>query len=618
MCNKKVLLCLLMILSLLLFTHADLFARAGGAGGGHSHSGGHSGGGHSFSGGYSGGSHSYGGSSNSDSDDEGSGYGALVIVVILVIIIIVVYWSSRRNKVQGEVFKQLAVQKTGDQVKCYAEFIKNNPDFDENEFKKKVEKAFLLIQEAWSAKDLSGVRRFISDGVYQRFNTQFKMMEMLKQTDIISDAAIQSIALDRVESDRHFDVLTVYIRAGMADQFVCETLPDLNSPGGYEEFIEYWSFIRKRGTGKNDIYSTNNCPHCSAPLPQNMGDSGKCPYCGSFVNSGEYDWVLSEITQADDYAMGAASEKDIGDLNEKINELFKNDPDFSVQEIEDKAGNGYLQILTALSLQEPAIMRRFVSDSLFEKLKAQSGPEKILYNRIYLNDVTLIGATRQDDFNVLALGIRESFQRVRLSEAGAATLIDPVVMTRNVYLFLSRIAVSESSKGSIYAHLCSVCGAPVKDSLDIKCAYCNSVLNSGKNEWIITDMLSREEYVRYYEENKSAFEHQIDPAYADLLYDVKDYVLNNVMVIVAADGVFAESEKKMTEELAKKWGYATGELGALFDMARTGKLSIRMPANTAYRKKIFDLMGKAAQVDGRIDQSEQTILDHIKKTYDLS
>ena len=38
------------------------------------------------------------------------------------------------------------------------------------------------------------------------------------------------------------------------------------------------------------------------------------------------------------------------------------------------------------------------------------------------------------------------------------------------------------------------------------------------------------------------------------LYDVRDYAFNNVMVMIAADGVFDEEEQKFAPQLAKKWG----------------------------------------------------------------
>ena len=89
--------------------------------------------------------------------------------------------------------------KTIDQIEGYNQFLQENPDFNLNEFFAKVKTAFISIQTAWAEKNLSNVRRFISDGVYQRFNTQFKMMTLLKQNDIISNVTIRSAAIDRVD-----------------------------------------------------------------------------------------------------------------------------------------------------------------------------------------------------------------------------------------------------------------------------------------------------------------------------------------------------------------------------------------------------------------------------------
>ena len=45
----------------------------------------------------------------------------------------------------------------------------------------------------------------------------------------------------------------------IVDKFISEKYKSLNS-GGAETFVEYWSFLRKRGVEEKDMYSTNNCP----------------------------------------------------------------------------------------------------------------------------------------------------------------------------------------------------------------------------------------------------------------------------------------------------------------------------------------------------------------------
>jgi len=346
-----------------------------------------------------------------------------------------------------------------------------------------------------------------------------------------------------------------------------------------------------------------------------MGDSGKCQYCGAFVNSGEFDWVLAEITQQDDYLYSAFAAKKTATLSAKVKELIGENADFAVEEIEDKASNGYLQVLTSIALQNPSIMRRFIKDQAFNKLTSRKDSENIFYNRLYLNDVSLIGVRQENDKNILLVGIKSTFQRVKLLSDNKAALIDPAMATKNEVVVMERSIQTEASKGSLYAHHCSTCGAPLKDSLDIACPYCNAVLNSSKNEWIISDILSMAEYADYYSQNSKDFAYKIDPSLTDDLATVKDFAFNNMMIVMASDGVFADDEKELATELAKKWGFKADSIQLMFDMARAGRLVIRMPEDSGKRKKIYLLMEKAANADGNISNEEQQLLDYIKETY---
>lgn len=59
----------------------------------------------------------------------------------------------------------------------------------------------------------------------------------------------------------------------------------------------------------------------------------RCSYCGTYVNNGEFDWVLAEITQEESYG-GTA---DIV-ITENVLDL---DPSISIQVLEDKASNAF-------------------------------------------------------------------------------------------------------------------------------------------------------------------------------------------------------------------------------------------------------------------------------------
>lgn len=603
---------LLSSLPVIILSSLPLLARAGGAGGGGggSHSGGGSFGGgfHSSGGGFSSGAY-IGGSSGSGGG--GGSFGTIIIGLVILAVIYVIYQKiSNASTGFSNIPDNLPVPPN--EVKGYDIFRQANPDFDDRKFIEKATTAFVTIQTAWAEGDISPARRFISDGVYQRFTTQLLMMSKLRQRDEISDITLINPFIAHCETDGRYDIIHVSITAGMKDRFVSETDSSLNSSGEYETFTEYWSFIRKRGASGKDLYSSNSCPQCSGTLPESLGDACKCPYCNTYVNSPEYDWVLSEITQSDDFMMNTFSAEKSSGLYEKTRELVAKDDDFSVQLLEDKASNGYLQILTATSLHEPQRARRFVSDRLFERISGAKGD--YLYNRLYLNNVTLISAVRDGDINRLYVGVKSSYQRVSLS-GGRASLIDRVILTGREVLVMERHADATKPKGSVFAHICPSCGAPVADSLKVECEYCGVPLNSAKNEWIIADVMSVEDYSSIAKSIKSSAVGTIAPDADDSLYDVRDFAFNNVLVIIGADNVFTDEEIALADTLAKKWKFPKPKIEQLMNEARARKLSIRMPEDPRKRGRIIKLMKKAAMIDGMMAEEEKEIIELVEKAY---
>ena len=404
-----------------------------------------------------------GGSSRGGSGGFGGGDGGLGAVYMLIyllrilpfpfniiavgIILFVLFKSSKKVRNDGSAFRTFQGEKDSTEAKGFTDFLIHNPDFNEGEFKKKAASAFTAIQKAWTEKKIAGARRFITDGVYQRFVTQIKMMDLLKQTDQISDIRILRIWIDRVEEDGEYDVIHTGIHASMKDFFKSELSASLNSRAD-DEFIEYWSFIRRKSHKNKDLYGTVKCPNCSAPLTEEHLDVVKCPFCGTLLNNGEYDWILSEITQAADYAASKRSIRRIEAITSKLSKGALSE-ESSVQLIEDKASNGYLQIISAIAFRDIRGIRRFTSSSFAEKLQSSLPEETIAFNRIYLNDVTLIGADQVDESNRLFISIRSSFQRIVVEKGKLKKKIDPFVVSKTEILVLKKKINAGEAKGSL-------------------------------------------------------------------------------------------------------------------------------------------------------------------------
>ncbi len=492
-----------------------------------------------------------------------------------------------------------------------ADFMQRNPEFNTEGFKSKVTNAFYSIQIAWMKMDLGEVRKWITDGVWQRFNTQFLMMKTIGQDNIMTDIQVKKVIIADVQRDGNYDIIDVGIHFTMMDNFITKKNPSLNTEG-YLENVEYWTFIRKSGVKEKDMFHSENCPSCGAPLPKNMGEVGKCESCGVITTLGDYDWVLSEITQAADYANDNNKLDKDGKLTSRIREAMRRDSDFSVQFLEDKASNAYMQMLSAQVLKKPERMRRFVSGNLFDKFSEQIQTEPpIAFNRLYLNNVTLMDFYQKEGKDNMVVGFKRTAQKVNLTD-GQITPIDYAMYTTNEIMILSRDMGAGQPKGSLYAHSCPSCAGPITDTLDLKCSYCGAELNSTKNEWIITNLMSPMEYSAMADEQQLPLVTHVGIKDLDPLFKVRDYAINNVMMIIFADGKMEQSELEFAMKLTRKLGYDSKKIAGFVSLGQNRQLTLRLPENKKSAQKVYDIMFKAANADGQIHPEEKAILDDVQ------
>lgn len=567
-----------------------------------------------------------GGGGGGGGDDDGGAIGLLIWIIIelipfpynlvVIALLLIGFWLIKKKAKQTSGLNRIpVVEATKTDSGSYQQFKATNPTFDEARFKAKASQAFTEIQQAWEAQDLSKVRKWISDGVYQRFTTQFAMMKLLEQKNILKGVQVKNLYIADVETDGNYDILHVAMHAQIHDEFVSAKYKNLNS-GGLEEFVEFWSFIKKRGAVEKDLYHTDNCQNCGAELPKNAGELSKCEHCGTITNLGDYDWVLSEITQADDYANHLKKMQKDGGLANRIREMLKGNRDFSFQFLEDKASNAYLQIKTALVKKDATLVRRFISDGLYAELDQRvKGELGYIYNRIYLNDVTLMDAYQADGRDNLVFAIKVSTQKVMIN-GDKAELVDQAVYAHNDVLILSRDSNVGDPKGHLYAHTCPSCGAPIGDTVDPTCSYCGAEVNSTQYEWIVTGLMPASGYTEFRAAHKQELITGFTPEKLDALYEVRDYAFNNLMILISADGHFDDHEKEFAHKLAKRWGYHPDKIQAMYEMARNHKLVLRLPDNAKKRRRVYDLMVKAAHLDGNVTPEEQAVLMEVKRQLD--
>lgn len=528
-------------------------------------------------------------------------------IIVIIGIIALIYWYGK-NKKQSSTYNTLSTinQKFSDE-ETVAELVETIPNFNLTEFYSKAKLAFLKIQEAWQQQNLNSVRQFISDGVYQRFEAQFIMMRKLEQTNEVSDIDIEDLRIVAIENDSNFYILHVSITASITDYFTSKKYSQLNS-GGQETFTEYWTFVKKiNSTTKADIFNSPNCPNCGNSIENKLGEISKCPSCGTQINNGDYDWVLSEITQPEEFASNYGQLKNRKNFYERLKQKGLSSSEFSPQYIEDKASNSYLQLKVAFALSDQKRVARFCSNEFTENSKLKF-KESYLYNRLFIKDVSLINIYENSTSMLAALSITCVTQKVTIQNNNLQ-IINTSPITTNDILILSRSKKIVSNKYSAMAHNCSNCGAPVEDSLQLTCKFCDSALNDNTKDWIVENLLSQQEYMTF----KQGFEDGINSnkqenKLGDNDLDIRDYALNNMMVIACADGTIQDEERDFLIATAKQMGYNSKKITELFDQVKTTGLALKMPKEDKQRAKILKLMHKIANADGDFNDKEKAVL----------
>ena len=293
----------LLALTLLLMSPLLALARAGG---GQSFGGGGGFGGGGYGGGYGGGGFGGGGLLLPFLFFGGGGGGFIFFLFILFALWQVYRRMSLGNPMQasnwGPAYAPMAQMRStlSDDL---AALQAKDPNFNQQMFLDRAQAAFFALQKAWMDRNLEPARVYMSDGIYHRWKTQIDAMIAAHKKNILDNLVIGGVQIVKVQTDPNFDSITVRIDASAADYEVDDTTANKVIYGSRQNqnFTEYWTFIRSGAarTKAGEGAEVTQCPNCGAPL--SINESGVCSYCKATVTSGQFGWVLDNITQASEW-----------------------------------------------------------------------------------------------------------------------------------------------------------------------------------------------------------------------------------------------------------------------------------------------------------------------------
>ncbi|HVA67427.1 MAG TPA: zinc-ribbon domain-containing transport protein [Elusimicrobiota bacterium] len=599
---------------ILLLDAAQAFARAGGGGG--------------YSGGFGGGGFSSGGAGFSGGG--GGGLGILlywwlafvaqdpVIGLPVTLVIGYVAWQiyGQADPVlatTGQIHRTIAqggdCQDRQGLEQSLSALKARDPQFDAEAFLKRAQDAFLKIQSAWSRQDLAPARAFISDGVMERFLIQIEMQKALGERNDMSQVQVLGADILEMESDRCFDALHVRLLASAADETV--SLSDGRRLSGYSsarEFSEIWTFLRRPGAktlgGAGLIEGC--CPNCGAPL--SLADAGQCASCKSWVNSGEYDWVLCEITQECEWSPRGGE----GDIP-GFSDLAAQDPALNAQFLEDRASVAFWRWQMAFFEGKPDAATAVASPEFLETLRADLSAKNESYREAAVGAVEVKCVEPGAAFDKAHVQIKWSADLWAGREDKAS--LRENVLRQHVFILKRKHGTLSEARSGLCSARCPNCGAPQTQRDQARCEYCGTPFNDGGRQWVVEDI----EPIALW----TPPAHTLDApaalsadAWAENLSPAE--ALTVVALVVAADGKTSPATEGMMAALAKRYGIAPNKIPALLVAARSGQVRLPVPKNKDEARACLRGLARAILAEGPVTRPEAKLLNQFGARYGFS
>ena len=605
------------VMVVLFLTTVDVFARAGGGGG---YSGGGGGGGGFGGGGGSG----------------GGGGDALILIYYwfafcrhypylgipaTLVGVPVIFFAFYKGAGQANGYHQAStirrgrrMQESAVRVQALATLVSRDADFNETAFLGRVTTAFMQLQQAWCNQNLEPVRPFVSDGIWERFSLQIREQKDAGYRDYMEHIQVLDAQIAQIESDQVFDTLTVMVHASAVDYRVAlESGKRLSGATQPEPFTEYWSFIRRPGakTLQGGGLIEGNCPNCGAGL--RLNEAAECEACNSLVKSGEYDWVLAEITQACEWQAKAYTQiPGVADLQAE-------DPGFSVQHLEDRVSVMFWRVMAARRAGRADPVRKMAADEFCTEFSRAFTPDENGVRRFpgecAVGAVETLGVLQAEPMDRALVQVRWSGAEHTVERDGKMRKTAAARVVTEVFICVRRHGVQSDASRSLSSAHCPNCGAAATAGTANACEYCGTVLNDGSGDWVLEAL--RPPHDQRVTELRGQMQQVVvtapqaapgmgAPAAAPSAGTRGGTELMTWMIqVMLADGQVDAKERALIDSYAAARNIPTPQLERLIQAMSAGQLEAPQPADGEEAKVWLEGMATMALADGFISKEEQ-------------
>jgi uncharacterized tellurite resistance protein B-like protein len=551
-------------------------------------------------------------------------------VPLLIVVVVVFAIGTRRGwwKHQERVIARARpVREERAHARATDALRRSDPAFEPAAFLARMETAFRKAQDAWCAQELEPIRAFVSDGVFERFSLQIAEQREAGWRQGMHSLVVAPLAVQHVELGRQFETVTVRIRFE-ADIHRVDLAGGARIAGSElprREFEECWSFVRRRGARTRNAAGLieGQCPNCGAPLGVNQ--SAKCASCAALVRSGEFDWVLAEITQASEWR--AEDER----AAPGFEAYAQRDPALSVQLLEDRASVAFWRWSDVARTRRVEALVRVATDEFCERETARLAELQRGALRSYVGDravgsVRTRGLLSGAPFDRAVVELVWDGRFAKLDADGKPRFDAHRSLRRTLFVFRRAAGAKTEASAAFSSAICANCGAHDAGGVDPRCPYCGAPRQTGAGGWLLADVVEQGspahfELVRECDAaGREAPRAPVAAAAHGAAPTAPRPALSRASLLAwavagaRADGDVHPKERAAIEALAQRLGDSPEHLEALLN-APLEQLATPRPANKDEAVEWLVALCELALADGSVPRSEQDFLRRVATSF---
>ncbi|HVS20326.1 MAG TPA: TIM44-like domain-containing protein [Pyrinomonadaceae bacterium] len=305
---------------------------------------------------------------------------------------------------------------------------------------------------------------------------------------------------------------TVGISVGFEANYT-EFTPREGDPRGEMSYYvrERWELERKRDvlSPPPEQATALHCPRCGAPLQKDT--AGACAFCGTKIDSGEFQWYVRSITPLSREAKGPLLTSDVPEVGTDyptvtqpnfpaVRAAFEqNNPSFSWADFQARARLIFNELQEAWSTLNWERARPHETDNIFQMHRywIDAYKRQGLRNALDQCQITAMQSVKiKEDAFYHAITLRIFAQGYDYTIANNGH----VVAGSNKNLrrwseYWTFIRNSKAKPAPARADLnCPNCGAPLKVNATGICEFCKGKITSGEFDWVLSKIEQDESY----------------------------------------------------------------------------------------------------------------------------